>query len=110
LQQVEQEALHEGKKKGKEAKLIEKALNFEDQKKFQQTNISDFFFSGGGGGNGSTVNTSVTLGELTETQMNTQAEPIHTQQAGTVFEFEADDIDYDLPPKPPLASENINLI
>jgi len=29
----------------KEARLIEKALTFEDVKKFQQTNIQDFFFS-----------------------------------------------------------------
>ena len=43
----------------KEAKLIEKALNFEDQKKFQQTNIQDFFFSSGGvqGSNASTNQT-----------------------------------------------------
>jgi hypothetical protein len=31
----------------KEARLIEKAISYEDQKKFQQTNISDFFFSHG---------------------------------------------------------------
>ena len=36
------------KRINKEAKLIEKALGNEDVRKFQQTNISDFFFSMGG--------------------------------------------------------------
>ena len=52
----------------KEAKLIEKALTFEDQRKFQQTNIQDFFFSSGANSTSATLNPA---NDISETQLLT---------------------------------------
>ncbi len=59
--------LEKNKQMTKEARLIQKAMSFDEQIKFQQTNIQDFFFSSGGGLPGQ----SGTGIEPTESQLNT---------------------------------------
>lgn len=58
----------------KEARLIEKAMSFDEQRKFQQTNIQDFFFSSGG--NGSTIASNEPSLMISDSQLNsTQMQP-----------------------------------
>jgi hypothetical protein len=52
----------------KEARLIQKAMSFDEQAKFQQTNIQDFFFSSGANG-GAPSGAGI---EPTESQLCTQ--------------------------------------
>lgn len=51
----------------KEQRLIEKAISYEEQKKFQQTNISDFFFS-----HGQNQSTVASNDMIPDTQVSTQ--------------------------------------
>ena len=95
----------------KEARLIEKAMSFDEQRKFQQTNIQDFFFSSGG--NGSTAASNEPSLMISDSQLNsTQMQPSDNLNPGAnqnlAQEIEDDEIDHERPPTPPLASENIN--
>lgn len=94
----------------KEAKLIEKAMSFDEQRKFQQTNIQDFFFSSSGNGGSTAVSNEPSL-MISDSQLNsTQMQPCDNlnPNQGLIQDIENDELDHERPPTPPLASENIN--
>lgn len=90
-EETQQAAMSEEDKKRmmtKEARLIEKALTFEDVKKFQQTNIQDFFFSNSAA-QSTAPNTVVPEEQPTQTELPEVPEE--------------EERDWDRPPTPPLA-------